>query len=111
MTVLVDRSASMAEHDPFGELRLSVAEALQRSRPARDGDLVRPFDARLGAPVAAAAGGWPSALGAALAGGDRGATSLTEVLGELPSSAAGMVVITDHEASLAPAALGVARLR
>lgn len=99
LALLVDRSASMAEHDPFGALRLAVAEAMQRDQPARAGDVVWPFDAALGTAVDAGEG-WPAAVAAALAGGDRGATSLAAVLAELPDAAASVVLLTDGEASL-----------
>lgn len=103
LTVLVDRSASMAEHDPFGALRLAVAEGLDAARAARDGGLVRPFDAALGPELPVGPGSWEAAVAAALAGGDRGATALEAVLAEATTAAASrgrLIVITDPEAEL-----------
>lgn len=112
LTLLVDRSASMSEHDPFGALRLALADALQASRPGEPGDAVRPFDARLGSAVPVGDGGWTAAMAAALAGGDRGATSLDDVAAELPAGGAGgaVVLLTDAEGSLSVGAARRARL-
>ncbi len=105
LTVLVDRSASMAEHDPLGALRLALGDALQAARAGGGLDAVVPFDARLGTRIPVGGAGWPDAFAAALAGGDRGATALADVLAGLPSDEGQVVVITDAEATLDARAL------
>ncbi len=103
LRLLVDRSASMAEHDPSGGRADGFAGALQEARPARLGDAALPFAGELGAPIdlAGSGDGWVDMVGRALIGGDHGATGLGAVLTRAAASgAAPIVVLTDAEAEL-----------
>ncbi|MBO9533108.1 MAG: hypothetical protein J7513_09070 [Solirubrobacteraceae bacterium] len=113
LALLIDRSGSMATHDPLGALRVAVGDALQEARPSVAGDVVLPFAGVLRAPLDTGSG-WSAAVGRAMLGDDAGPTDLEAVLARAgaegavgPAAGAGLIVVTDGEAQLevAPATL------